>query len=212
MASMLLSDGRRLVVSSREGRESRPAPPASRPPPYLTERRARPDTADMRFRLLAEHSIDLIVAVDADLAIATPRRPPPRCWAARPPTCMATRWPNCLAPEDRAAFPGAPFHPCGPARRGARPVSRAAGATAARCGRGPRRLAAAGNGLGDFLVTFRDADQRRRAEESLGRMNAELSTLASTDALTGLPNRRQFDATLHKEWYARYATPRRWGC
>jgi diguanylate cyclase (GGDEF)-like protein len=39
--------------------------------------------------------------------------------------------------------------------------------------------------------------------------NTELKTLASTDALTGLANRRQFDATLHKEWYRalRDATP-----
>jgi diguanylate cyclase (GGDEF)-like protein len=58
-----------------------------------------------------------------------------------------------------------------------------------------------GNGLGDFLVTLRDAEQRKRAEEALGQVNAELSALASTDALTSLPNRRQFDATLNKEWY-----------
>ena len=58
-----------------------------------------------------------------------------------------------------------------------------------------------GNGLGDYLVTLRDADQRKRSEETLGQANAELSALASTDALTGLPNRRQFDATLQKEWY-----------
>jgi diguanylate cyclase (GGDEF)-like protein len=66
-----------------------------------------------------------------------------------------------------------------------------------------------GNGLGDFLVTLRDADQRRRAEDSLKDVNSELSKLASTDALTGLPNRRQFNDTLTKEWMRalRDATP-----
>jgi diguanylate cyclase (GGDEF)-like protein len=43
----------------------------------------------------------------------------------------------------------------------------------------------------------------------LAQAYGELQALASTDALTGLPNRRQFDATLHKEWYRalRDATP-----
>jgi diguanylate cyclase (GGDEF)-like protein/PAS domain S-box-containing protein len=209
MASMLLSDGRRLVVSSREGRESRPAPPAARPPPYLTERRARPDTADMRFRLLAEHSIDLIVAVDADLAIRYASPATATLLGCPPADLHGHTLAELLAPEDRAAFLARHFTRA--AQRGAVPdlfrALRRDGSTLwveARVASLPP-----GNGLGDFLVTFRDADQRRRAEESLGRMNAELSTLASTDALTGLPNRRQFDATLHKEWYRalRDATP-----
>src|SRR5690606_10336476 len=58
-----------------------------------------------------------------------------------------------------------------------------------------------GNGLGDYLVTLRDAEQRKQAELALGAANAELSALASTDALTGLANRRMFDATLRKEWF-----------
>ncbi|MBL8349275.1 MAG: GGDEF domain-containing protein [Burkholderiaceae bacterium] len=210
MASMRLSDGRRLVVSSRE-----PRPPAAaaragtEPSPFIVERRARPDAADMRFRLLAEHSIDLIVAVDADLAIRYASPATASLLGCQPGDLHGHTLAELLAPEDRAAFIARHFTKA--AQRGAVPdlfrALRRDGSTLwveARVASLPP-----GNGLGDYLVTFRDADQRRRAEESLGRMNAELSALASTDALTGLPNRRQFDATLHKEWYRalRDATP-----
>lgn len=41
-----------------------------------------------------------------------------------------------------------------------------------------------------------DVTQRKRLEEELRHANALLETLAGTDALTGLPNRRSFDAAL----------------
>ena len=183
-----------------------PAPTAGWP---IDERRAGADAAEMRFRLLAEHSIDLIVAVDADLAIRYASPATASLLGCQPVDLLGRTLAELLAPEDRAAFIARHF------------------TNAARRGRGPdlfkalkrdgstlwveARVAALppGNGLGDFLVTLRDADQRKRAEDALGQVNAELHTLASTDALTGLPNRRQFDATLHKEWFRalREATP-----
>ena len=183
-----------------------PAPTAGWP---IGERRAGADAAEMRFRLLAEHSIDLIVAVDADLAIRYASPATTSLLGCLPVDLLGRTLAELLAPEDRAAFIARHF------------------TNAARRGRGPdlfkalkhdgstlwveARVAALppGNGLGDYLVTLRDADQRKRAEDALGLVNAELHTLASTDALTGLPNRRQFDATLHKEWFRalREATP-----
>ena len=183
-----------------------PAPTAGWP---IGERRAGADAAEMRFRLLAEHSIDLIVAVDADLAIRYASPATTSLLGCQPVDLLGRTLAELLAPEDRAAFIARHF------------------TNAARRGRGPdlfkalkrdgstlwveARVAALppGNGLGDYLVTLRDADQRKRAEDALGLVNAELHTLASTDALTGLPNRRQFDATLHKEWFRalREATP-----
>ena len=175
-----------------------PAPTAGWP---IGERRAGADAAEMRFRLLAEHSIDLIVAVDADLAIRYASPATSSLLGCQPVDLLGRTLAELLAPEDRAAFIARHF------------------TNAARRGRGPdlfkalkhdgstlwveARVAALppGNGLGDYLVTLRDADQRKRAEDALGQVNAELHTLASTDALTGLPNRRQFDATLHKEWF-----------
>jgi diguanylate cyclase (GGDEF)-like protein/PAS domain S-box-containing protein len=193
--TITLGDGRRLLVGAA---------------PLVAggDRRAS-EAADMRFKLLAEHSMDLIVAVDADLAIR---------YASPATTSMLGRLATdlhghtlaeLLAPEDRAAFIARHFTKT--ARRGSGPdlfkALRRDGSTLwveARVAELPP-----GNGLGDFLVTLRDADQRRRAEDSLKDVNSELSKLASTDALTGLPNRRQFNDTLTKEWMRalRDATP-----
>lgn len=205
VASMRLDDGRRLVVSGRD-----PRPPAAPPGPahalprmqHLPERRAGAEVADMRFRLLAEHSIDLIVAVDADLAIRYASPATATLLGSQPTDLHGHTLAELLAPEDRAAFIARHF--TRNAQRGQSApdlfrVLRRDGSTLwveARVASLPP-----GNGLGDYLVTLRDADQRKRAEDLLGKVNAELSALASTDALTGLPNRRQFDATLHKEWY-----------
>ncbi len=222
LASMVVADGRRLVVSGREHRVSAgvPAAPtataaaavpprAAAPSPFVAERRAGADTADMRFRLLAEHSIDLIVAVDADLAIRYASPATATLLGCAPNDLHGHTLAELLAPEDRAAFITRHFTKT--AQRGVVPDLFRALRRDGRTLWVEARVASLppGNGLGDYLVTFRDADQRRRAEETLSRMNAELSTLASTDALTGLPNRRQFDATLHKEWYRalRDATP-----
>jgi diguanylate cyclase (GGDEF)-like protein/PAS domain S-box-containing protein len=193
-ASMRLADGRRLVLSTK-------AAPEQRGPSHLPAGQLL-DGADMRFRLLAEHSMDLIVAVDANLAIRYASPATASLLGCEPGDLHGHTLAELLAPEDRAAFLARHF--TNSARRG---------------GGGPELFRALrhdgstvwvearvaslppGNGLGDFLVTLRDAEQRKRAEEALGQVNAELSALASTDALTSLPNRRQFDATLNKEWY-----------
>ncbi len=183
-ASVDLSDGRRLTIG-------------------LPSLAARAPTleADTRFRLLAEHSTDLIIAVDLDLAI---RYASPACsdmLGCAPIELHGHTLAELVVPEERAAFI---------ARHFTRAASTGGGPDlfqALRRDGGTRWVEARvallppGNGLGDYLVTLRDADRRQRAEHELGQANAELSALASTDALTGLPNRRQFDATLQKEWY-----------
>ena len=215
IASMTLADGRRLVLNERDraperrtgaGGASQPAPGSAadsvaNAAPPLTERRAGAEAADIRFRLLAEHSMDLIVAVDADLAIRYASPATATMLGHAPGDLLGHTLAELLAPEDRAAFIASHF--TNAARRSSAPdlfrAMRADNSTLwveARVASLP-----AGNGLGDYLVTLRDADRRKRAEDTLSQINAELSTLASTDALTGLPNRRQFDATLHKEWY-----------
>ncbi|WP_395699263.1 diguanylate cyclase domain-containing protein [Aquabacterium sp.] len=177
-SQLTLSDGRRIVLSQRSGAES-----------------------DTRFKLLAEHSLDLIVAVDADLAVCYASPATERLLGCAPRELNGHTLAELFVPEDRAAFIARHFTKS--AQRGQGPdlfrVLRHDGSTMwveARVASLPP-----GNGLGDYLVTLRDADQRKRAEEALGQANAELSALASTDALTSLPNRRQFDATLQKEWY-----------
>ena len=168
--------------------------------PASIDRRLSAD-AETRFRVLAEHSMDLIIAVDLDLAIRYASPATSSMLGCAPNDLHGHTLAELLVPEERASFLARHFTKS--AARGAGPdLFRALhrdGSTRwveARVATLPP-----GNGLGDYLVTLRDADQRQRAEQSLGQANAELSALASTDALTGLPNRRQFDATLQKEWY-----------
>lgn len=208
-ASLALADGRMLLVAGPTAAADPAAAPAANPAP-LQERRAGADAADMRFRLLAEHSIDMIVAVDADLAIRYASPATARLLGCQPADLHGHTLAELLAHEDRAAFIARHFTRAAQRGQSVPDLFRALhhdGSTRwveARVARLPP-----GNGLGDYLVTLRDADQRRRFEESLDKANVELKTLASTDALTGLANRRQFDATLHKEWYRalRDATP-----
>jgi diguanylate cyclase (GGDEF)-like protein/PAS domain S-box-containing protein len=207
-ANLVLSDGRRLQIAGLAPATPPPAP--EQPPTPLQERRAGADVADMRFRLLAEHSIDTIIAVDADLAIRYASPATAHLLGCAPADLHGHTLAELLAHEDRAAFIARHFTRAAQRGQSVPDLFRALhrdGSTRwveARVARLPP-----GNGLGDYLVTLRDADQRRRFEESLDKANVELKTLASTDALTGLANRRQFDATLNKEWYRalRDATP-----
>jgi diguanylate cyclase (GGDEF)-like protein/PAS domain S-box-containing protein len=183
VASVVLADGRRLVLAEGEARTA-------------------PAIGDTRFKLLAEHSTDLIVAVDGDLAIRYASPASQALMACAPETLHGHTLAELLVPEERAAFIARHFTKA--AQRGASGpdlfrVLRRDGGT--RWVEARVALLPPGTGLGEYLVTLRDAEQRRRAEEALGQANAELSALASTDSLTGLPNRRQFDNTLTKEWY-----------
>ena len=190
-------------AGSAEAAEASPAdhPHAGPAPLLVPERRASGPAGDLRFRLLAEHSIDLIVAVDADLAIRYASPIARSMLGCEPGALHGRTLAELLAPEDRAAFITRHFTQV--ARRGNGPdlfrALRPDGSTLwveARVAALPP-----GNGLGDYLVTLRDATRRKLNEDALGVANEELSALASTDALTSLPNRRQFDATLSKEWY-----------
>jgi diguanylate cyclase (GGDEF)-like protein/PAS domain S-box-containing protein len=51
-----------------------------------------------------------------------------------------------------------------------------------------------------ILNIVRDITERKRAEKQLQEAYHSLEALAVTDALTGLPNRRQFDQCLSREW------------
>ena len=99
-ASLVLSDGRQLQIAG----PATPPPPAGEPAAPLRERRAGPEVADMRFRLLAEHSIDMIVAVDADLAIRYASPATARLLGRDPADLRGHTLADLLAHEDRAAF------------------------------------------------------------------------------------------------------------
>nr|WP_321983221.1 diguanylate cyclase [uncultured Lichenicoccus sp.] len=52
---------------------------------------------------------------------------------------------------------------------------------------------------GGFIVVLRDISRRKAAEQQLEAANAELAHLASSDGLTSLANRRQFETVLARE-------------
>lgn len=62
---------------------------------------------------------------------------------------------------------------------------------------------------GNSLTLVSDITERKRAEEALALANRELLDLATTDALTGLANRRRFDEVLARE-FARSACDQTW--
>ncbi len=51
-----------------------------------------------------------------------------------------------------------------------------------------------------FVTNLRDVTRRKIAEDELAEMAAQLAVEASTDALTGLANRREFSKVLKREW------------
>ena len=57
-------------------------------------------------------------------------------------------------------------------------------------------------GQTEFVGVLRDVTERKRMEDELNLLNRLLTQLAATDGLTGLTNRRTFDAFLRREYEA----------
>ena len=165
-----------------------------------TEQRLRDSEA--RYRVLADNSSDIILFVDTQMKLryASPAATemldwPPQALVGRPITTL-------LHEDDQAAFLARHFEPgtqagdAGPQMFRARRRDGGVLWVEARV-----RALTDGSGGAEYVCNLRDATQRRHAEDALAAANAELAALAATDALTGLANRRQFDATLAKEWY-----------
>jgi diguanylate cyclase (GGDEF)-like protein/PAS domain S-box-containing protein len=56
-------------------------------------------------------------------------------------------------------------------------------------------------GITTFLFLMRDVTARRRADDRMAAMADHLRDLAMSDPLTGIGNRRSFDAALEREWH-----------
>ncbi len=67
-------------------------------------------------------------------------------------------------------------------------------------GRARLRRSADGGGPTGFVVTLRDATERKAVEIKLKHALEQMERMAATDALTGLANRRHFDSVADIEW------------
>ncbi|WP_245454273.1 diguanylate cyclase [Aquabacter cavernae] len=165
------------------------------------ERRAR--EGEYRYRLLAENSNDVIIAMAADLTIRF----------VSPAVRAVLGW----SPEDLTGAPLTDFIHADaltaftPERGTVGAESRHATFTCqmrtcsgqwvwmeASLGLLPE--VSADEGAIAMVCSLRDVTERVRAERALKLAHDELSSMAATDALTGVANRRRFDTVFELEW------------
>ncbi len=167
-------------------------------------RRARNENAliDARYRLLADHSEDMVAVVDLDLKY---RHLSPACLKifGCPPeqlvghSCLENIHADQIADMDRS------FQEL---REGKERFFQAEMAllkdgrwVALDCA-GHRWIDPQSGALLGFILVVRDVSQRQLADDRLIEANRRLQALETIDTLTGLPNRRVFDQALSKEW------------
>ena len=151
--------------------------------------------AGAAFRLLAENSTDLIVRLGPDLARLYVS---PACRAMlgyEPDELVGRPGVDLIHPDDRAIWrrmfdPAETATDLSTTYRAMRKDG-----TTVWCEGSRHRLAAEAG----FVVSVRDVTRRKEAEDQLADANRRLEALANQDGLTGLANRRQFDAALEAE-------------
>jgi diguanylate cyclase (GGDEF)-like protein/PAS domain S-box-containing protein len=147
------------------------------------------------FRLLAENSTDLIVRLDANHKRVYVSPACRSLFGYDPEEMLAQDPVDMVHPEDRERW----------SRQYDRGTDESMAATFRAFRKdgsvlwveGHRRRLAADGG---FVVTIRDVTQRKATEDRLADLNRQLESIANHDALTGLANRRQFDASLAVEF------------
>ncbi len=166
------------------------------------EQRAR--EGEDRFRLLAENSSDVIVAMSAELVIRFVSPASRRLLGWRAAAMLGRHFLDFVHPDDRETFRRADHVSGG----GVRPLPFSTCRILATsedwiwmeasigfvADRDPGRDEFA------FVCTLRDARERVAAEHALQQAHAELFAMASTDGLTGVANRRRFDAAFDELW------------
>jgi diguanylate cyclase (GGDEF)-like protein/PAS domain S-box-containing protein len=158
-------------------------------------------TAERQYRLLADHSNDAIVCADTDgrQLYVSPFFTSLTGWSTA--EGQAGNWAGFAHPDDVAAVEDALAR----LRTGAPSVALSYRLVCrdapflwveARCHVAP----VAAGGTAQCVINIRDISERKAAEEQLEALNRLLAEQANTDTLTGLANRRRFDAALAQAW------------
>jgi len=154
--------------------------------------------SEARYRLLAEHSTDVIMWVGPDgtrLYVSAASR---RLFGYEPAELIGRPVGGLVHPDDRAALPEMEL-----LRQGT--LGDAVTETTYRCIHKDgsviwveafRRQLPDGHG---YVATIRDVSERKRLQDQLTETNRHLQHLARRDELTGLANRRAFDEAIHTE-------------
>jgi diguanylate cyclase (GGDEF)-like protein/PAS domain S-box-containing protein len=163
---------------------------------------ARLKTSEARYRMLAENTSDIVVHMDLDLnrtSISTVSHDVP---GLLPDILLGRKSLDSIHPDDRAAIEAT-------VRRLQSGAAR--DETVYRLQRGDGQYVwyetvckvvidpVTGAHTG-YLATVRDISARKSTETELVQTKLQLESTAVLDGLTGIPNRRSFDATLIKEW------------
>lgn len=165
----------------------------------LAERRAREE--EYRYRLLAENANDIIVATSADLVIEFVSPAVRRVLGRAPETMQGRALTDFIDAECHPAFvPTAPEGETSPGnatvlcrmRNGAEEWVWMEASIGRLAGHAETAIA--------MVCSFRDVTERVEAERALKLAHDELSSIAATDGLTGLANRRRFDVVFDQEW------------
>jgi len=159
--------------------------------------------SESRYRLLADNTLDLVVLADASLRTTYVSPAAKVVYGVHPERLVGQSMVDLVALEDADAVITALrrlYRAGDSATVSFRQTHAISGETVwieARCRRMPDPVTGAAAG---YLATLRDISAHKRAEAKLEEVNFQLEILASTDALTGIANRRCFDETLTKEW------------
>ncbi len=165
--------------------------------------------SEARYRVVAEHSNDAIVrfTLDGERLYVSPSIERMTGWTAQ--EFLAATYRDHCHPDDMTAFDAV----VGPLRLGQRETV-VEWRYRTRDGRYiwvEGRASLIGNSTGgptggpadgppQVLTNIRDITRQKEAEQKLEEANRRLQALASTDPLSGLANRRQFDLVFAQEW------------
>ncbi len=158
--------------------------------------------AEARFRLLAEHSSDVVCQVDAAGVNLYVSPAVERLLGWTPKELLGKNGFELIHPEDHSIFDD--FHQC---------LVNGAEESTALCrfrrpdnswiwieGRARKMVASEARATPCYVVVWRDATERKHTEQLLRAALEQVEQIAHTDALTGLANRRQFDEFMQCEW------------